>query len=69
MGCLTGISGAEEVKFEGACAKCQYRNADWSTEKSTYAATKPPDLKSGGFPVADTHIRRLFRPKYKCIVF
>ena len=69
MGCLEDVSGAGEVKIKGLCAKCQYRNTYCLTEESTYEATKPPDFKSGGFPVADTHNRRLFRLKCKCIVF
>jgi hypothetical protein len=68
-GCFTGVSGAGEVKIEGVCAKSQHRNADCPTEEDTYEATEPPDFKSGGFPVADTHNHRLFRPKCKCIVF
>ena len=64
-----GVSGAEEVKIVGVCAKHQYRNVGCPPEETTYKTTKPPDFKSGGFPVADTHNRRLFRLKCKCIVF
>lgn len=44
-------------------------HAGCPTVEGTYETTKPPDLKSGGFPVADTHNRCLLRPKYKRIVF
>ena len=47
MGCLRDVSGAEEVKFDGVCAKRQHRNAGCPTEKGTYKGNEAARFEIG----------------------